>query len=273
MSERTTYEEEVESLMQRRVERLRSGTGWLSLVDKVFLSPGTSELKLPDGSIEGPLVVEGTRVELGGRVLKSDKEGPADKININGFIVELMERGDSLALRIRDHRELPRPSAGIARFPIDVAWKKTARLERWPEPKKLLLDFEGATASGGVTDEFVSPGRLVFEHEGREHALEAVWEGHDETRLMVLFRDGTSGKESYPLGRFVYANPPDGNGVVVLDFNVAMLPGCAFSVYATCPIASKENKLAIDVRAGERHYEGSAVGEPAPALVSDMPQP
>lgn len=257
-----SYEDDVEALFQRRIDRLRSGTGWLSLVDKVFLSPGTSALKLPDGSIEGPLVVEGTRVELGGRVLKSDKDGPADKIDINGFVVELMERGDSLALRIRDHRELPRPFAGIARFPVDVAWRKEARLERWEAPRSVTLDFEGATAGGGVTDTFVSPGRLVFEHEGKEHALEAVWEGHDETRLMVLFRDATSGKDSYPLGRFVYADAPDENGQVVLDFNVAMLPGCAFSVYATCPIASKENRLPIEVRAGERIYSGKAVGEP-----------
>lgn len=273
MSDAVKYEDLVEAHFQRRIDRLRSGTGWLSLVDKVYLSPGTTELKLPDGSIEGPLVVEGSRVELGGRVLKSDKLGPADKININGFVVELMERGDSLALRIRNHRDLPRPFAGIARFPIDVAWKKNAALERWPEPRKVMLDFEGATASGGVTDEFVSPGRLVFAHEGREHALEAVWEGHDETRLMVLFRDGTSGKDAYPLGRFVYADAPDESGAVVLDFNLAMLPGCAFSVYATCPIASKDNMLPIEVRAGERSYEGTAVGEPATALVSDMPQP
>jgi uncharacterized protein (DUF1684 family) len=268
-----THEEEVEAHFARRIERLRSGTGWLSLVDKVFLSQGTSELKLPDGSIEGPLVVEGNRVELGGRILKSDKDGPADKININGFVVELMERGDSLALRIRDHRELPRPFAGISRFPIEAAWRKDARLVRWPEPRNITLDFEGATSTGGVTDTFVSPGRLVFEHESVEHALEAVWEGHDETRLMLLFRDGTSGKDSYPLGRFVYANAPDENGRVVLDFNLAMLPGCAFSVYATCPIASPENKLAIEVRAGERLYEGKPVGEPTPPLVSDMPQP
>lgn len=258
----SNYEEEIAAHHQRRVDRLRSGTGWLSLVDKVFLSPGTSELRLPDGSVEGPLVVEGTRVELGGRVLKSDKDGPADKVNINGFVVELMERGDSLALRVRDHRELPRPFAGIARFPVDVAWKKKARLERWDAPRKITLDFEGATAGGGVTDTFTSPGRLVFTHEGQEHALEAVWEGHDEVRLMVLFRDATSGKDSYPLGRFVYADAPDENGTVVLDFNLAMLPGCAFSIYATCPIASKENKLSVEVRAGERFYEGKAVGEP-----------
>lgn len=257
-----SYEEEVAAHHERRVERLRSGTGWLSLVDKVFLSQGTTELRLPDGSIEGPLVVEGTRVELGGRVLKSDKDGLADKVVVNGFVVELMERGDSLALRVRDHRELPRPFSGIARFPTDIAWNKNARLDRFAEPRKVMLDFEGATAGGGVTDTFVSPGRLVFEHDAKEHALDTVWEGYDEGRLMVLFRDATTGKDSYPLGRFVYANAPDEDGTVVLDFNLAMLPGCAFSVYATCPIASKENRLPIEVRAGERFYEGKAVGEP-----------
>lgn len=260
-----TYEEEIAEAHEKRINRLRSGTGWLSLVDKIFLSDKTTELKLPDGSIEGPLVVDvdKKRVELGGRLLKSDKEGRADAINVNGFVVELMERGDTLAFRIRDHRELPRPFAGISLFPVDPAWRKEARLERYETPRQVLLDFEGATVTGGVTDVFQSPGVVVFEHEGAEHRLEAVWEGADETRLMVLFRDATSGKESYPLGRLVYANAPETTDApIVIDFNLAMLPGCAFSVYATCPIASKQNRLSIGVPAGERFYEGKAVGEP-----------
>ncbi len=261
MSERT-YEEEIEEAHARRVARLRSATGWLSLVDKVFLGEGMTKLHLPDGGFTGDLVVTGTRVELDGRVLKSDREGRADAVNVNGFVLELMERGESLALRVRDHRELPRPFAGIARFPVDRAWRKDARLERSAEEKELVLDFEGATGGGGVTDVFLSPGVLVFDHEGSTHRLEAVWESRARERLFVLFRDRTSGAESYPLGRFLYAPAPSADGATVLDFNLAMLPGCAFSVHATCPIPPRENRLAIEVRAGERFYEAKAIGEP-----------
>lgn len=257
-----TYEEEIEQAHARRVARLRSATGWLSLVDKVFLGQGMTKLHLPDGSNSGDIFVAGTRVELDGRVLKSDREGRADAVNVNGFVLELMERGDSLALRVRDHRELPRPFAGIARFPVDPAWRKAARLERFAKEKRLTLDFEGATAGGGVADSFVSPGVVVFEHEGTSHRLEAVWEGSSRDRLFVLFRDATAGAESYPLGRFLYAAAPGAEGATVLDFNLAMLPGCAFSVYATCPIPPRENHLAIEIRAGERFYADKAIGEP-----------
>lgn len=257
-----TYEEEVEATHAARVARLRSAAGWLSLVDKVFLGEGLTKLRLPDGSFTGDISVSGRHVELDGRPLKSDREGRADAVSVNGFVLEVMERGESLALRIRDHRVLPRPFAGIARFPVDRRWRKVARLVAYQTPKEVTLDFEGATAGGGVTDVFTSPGVLAFEHDGVEHRLEAVWEGASKSRLMVLFRDATAGSESYALGRLVYATAPDAEGASVVDFNLAMLPGCAFSVYATCPIAPPNNRIAVEIRAGERVYQGSAVGEP-----------
>lgn len=257
-----TYEEEIAAAHAARVERLRSATGWLSLVDKIFLGQGMTKVHLPDGSFTGDLFVKGRHVELDGRALRSDRDGPADAVNVSGFVLELMERGETLALRVRDHRVLPRPFAGIARFAVDPDWRKEARFVPHAEPREVLLDFEGANAGGGVTDVFVSPGVVVFGHEGREHRLEVVWEGASKKRLFVLFRDRTAGAESYALGRFLYAPAPDAGGRTVLDFNLAMLPGCAFSVYATCPIPPKDNRLEVAVRAGERFYEGKAIGEP-----------
>lgn len=261
MTERR-YEEDVEEAHARRVARLRSATGWLSLVDKVFLGQGMTKLHLPDGSFTGDFFVTGKRVELDGRHLRSDAEGRADAVNINGFVIEVMERGDTLALRIRDHRELPRPFAGISRFPVDPTWRKVARFVPYAEPKEVFLDFEGATAEGGVTDRFLSPGVAAFDHDGAEHRLQVVWLGADRKSLVVMFRDATSGKDSYPLGRLVNADAPDAAGNVVVDFNRAILPGCAFSIYATCPIPPRENHLTIEVRAGERFYQGKAIGEP-----------
>lgn len=268
------YAASVEEAHAARVARLRSATGWLSLVGKTFFGQGITEVLLPDGgppigrvSLEGKVVrfdaAEGAGVTCGGepvtsRVLRTDRDGKADALLARGFVLEVMERGDAFALRIRDTRELPRPFAGIDRYPIDPSWEVEARLEAFAEPRTVDLDFEGAT--GAVADAFLSPGWVVFERDGAEHRIEAVYEDASRRRLFLLFRDATSGAESYGLGRFVYASLPDERGRLTIDFNLAMLPGCAFTVFATCPIPPKENRLTIPVRAGEREYLAPPVG-------------
>ena len=268
------YAASVEEAHAARVARLRSATGWLSLVGKTFFSQGTTEIVLPDGGapighlhLDGSVVrfdaASGAGVTVDGdpvasRVLRSDRNGKADALLARGFVLEVMERGDTFALRIRDTRVLPTPFAGIDRYPIDPSWRVDARLDALAEPRTVDLDFEGAT--GAVADSFVSPGWVVFERDGAEHRIEAVYEDGSQKRLFLLFRDATSGSESYGLGRFVYAPLPNERGRLTIDFNLAMLPGCAFTIFATCPIPPKENRLAIPVRAGEREYLGPAVG-------------
>jgi uncharacterized protein (DUF1684 family) len=76
-----------------------------------------------------------------------------------------------------------------------------------------------------------------------------------EHDLIVLFRDATSGEETYPLGRYVDPQRlPDGR--YVLDFNAAYNPACAFSDHYNCPIPPKANTLPVAIRAGEKdsHY-------------------
>jgi uncharacterized protein (DUF1684 family) len=281
------YLASVEAVRAARIARLRSATGWLSLVGKAFLGEGVTVVgsspdagaRLPGGpAIVGRLHVEkreaghevrfevedGVVVTCGGervhsRVLRSDKAGRADALVCEGFVLELMERGDALALRIRDTRVLPAPFAGIDVFSVDQAWVLRARLEAYPEPREVDVDYEGAI--GTIADRLVSPGRVAFEHLDEVHRLEAVYEDSSRRRLFILFRDATSGPESYGLGRFVYAPLPDGGGAVTLDFNLAMLPGCAFTVFATCPIPPRANRLSFHVRAGERNYRAPAIGE------------
>lgn len=277
----TSYEAEIAA----REDRLRSAGGWLSLVGKAFLGQGTTTIgsaasagaRLPDGApaFVGTLRVNGNVVEfdaapgilvtcnderVGKRTLRTDREGKADALDVDGFVLEIMERGDTLALRIRDTRELPRPFAGIERFPVDLAWRVDAKFVAFAEPRTVDLDFEGT--SGAIADAFVSPGAVVFEHGGAEHRLETVYEDSSRRRLFILFRDATSGSESYGLGRFLYAPLPDADGRVVVDFNLAILPGCAFTTFATCPIPPRENRLTFAVRAGERNYLAEAIGAP-----------
>ena len=83
----------------------------------------------------------------------------------------------------------------------------------------------------------------------RHHQLQGL--GANE--LFYIFRDLTTGKETYPAGRFFYSDMPK-DGKVVLDFNKAYNPPCAFTPFATCPLPPKENYLQVRVEAGEKTY-------------------
>jgi uncharacterized protein (DUF1684 family) len=71
----------------------------------------------------------------------------------------------------------------------------------------------------------------------------------------VIFGDRTNGRETYGAGRFLYASPPV-DGKTVLDFNKAYNPPCVFTPYATCPLPPAQNKLPIEIAAGEKRYAG-----------------
>jgi uncharacterized protein (DUF1684 family) len=94
---------------------------------------------------------------------------------------------------------------------------------------------------------------VVFDAAGMTLRLDALREkGQD--KLFIIFADRTSGKETYGAGRYLYAPLPDKDGRVVLDFNRAENPACAFTTFATCPLPPAQNRLAIRVEAGEKRY-------------------
>jgi uncharacterized protein (DUF1684 family) len=98
-----------------------------------------------------------------------------------------------------------------------------------------------------------SPGYAVFRLQGKEYRLRPVLETADAKELFYIFRDQTAGKETYGAGRFFYSEMPK-DGQVVLDFNKAYNPPCAFTPYATCPLPPPENKLPVRIEAGEKKY-------------------
>jgi uncharacterized protein (DUF1684 family) len=89
----------------------------------------------------------------------------------------------------------------------------------------------------------------------RLEATRLLEPGSTEGTVDIFFRDGTTGKESYPVGRYVDLKKLD-NGNYLLDFNMAYNPACAFSEYYNCPIPPKANTLKVAIRAGEMdsHY-------------------
>jgi uncharacterized protein (DUF1684 family) len=105
----------------------------------------------------------------------------------------------------------------------------------------------------GQMNEMPSPGAVEFTRDGRAIRLDGVLEEEGAQELFFIFRDGTSGKETYGSGRFLYAPLPK-DGRIVLDFNKAYNPPCAFTPYATCPLPPPQNRIPIRIEAGEKAY-------------------
>jgi uncharacterized protein len=105
----------------------------------------------------------------------------------------------------------------------------------------------------GDVDTMHSPGVVVFAIGGQEFKMEAVAEEGDK-EFWFMFRDLTSGKETYPAVRFLYTPMPV-NGRLVLDFNKAENPPCAYNPYTTCPLPPEQNRLRVRIEAGEKIYE------------------
>jgi uncharacterized protein (DUF1684 family) len=104
--------------------------------------------------------------------------------------------------------------------------------------------------------EIPGAGTLEFSRDGRAFALLPVVEVPGDAQYFIVFADRTSGKETYGAARFLYIDPPH-DGKVVIDFNRAYNPPCAFTAFATCPLAPPENRLDLRVTAGERKYRGA----------------
>jgi uncharacterized protein (DUF1684 family) len=87
--------------------------------------------------------------------------------------------------------------------------------------------------------------------------LEPYFSGPENELYFLIFRDGTSAVTTYGAGRFLYASAVDEGGTTVLDFNLAYNPPCAFTPFATCPLAPPQNWLQTPIEAGEK-YSGEA---------------
>ena len=119
----------------------------------------------------------------------------------------LIERGDLIGLRARDPEAPARVhSPGLDYFAYQPAWKLAGRFEPLATPRTLRL----ADVIGG-TQQFRSPGAIVFSQRGAEHRLEGV-EEPDVDDYFVIFHERTTGETTYAAGRFLYVARPDSRG-------------------------------------------------------------
>lgn len=187
--------------------------------------------------------------------LKPDTDEHHDELRIGSLSLTVIRRGEKTGIRLRDPDAATRRDfTGCKWFPPSEAWRIQAKWIAYPEPKKIKI-----TNILGMTDDEPSPGYAEFTLGGRTLRLEPVG---DETGLEIMFKDASSGKTTYAPGRFLDPDLPSNglkkNGTIVLDFNQAFNPPCAFTAFATCPLPPRQNALPVAIEAGEKQYSGHA---------------
>jgi len=271
------YRASVDAWHAGRIARLSAEDGWLTLIGRDWLNPGENTLGSAPGSTvllpdwaapakAGLFIVEGSTVRfkplpgsgllLNGKpaveaVLKSDATGKADVLQAGRVSFYLIQRGAKVGVRVKDP-EAPTRKAfhGVPRYSVDAAWRVEADFIPYHPPQTRAI-----STVLGTSEPMTTPGLLRFKLGGREVTLEPMLEDPEHPQLFIIFKDTTSTKGTYPAGRFLYADMPK-DGKVVLDFNRATNPPCAFSNFATCPLPPKQNQLDLDITAGEK-YAGS----------------
>jgi uncharacterized protein len=241
----------------KRLSGLQKPQGWLALTGLHWLKEGENRI----AGLPGLFTLAGGQVTLtaapgdgwtlGGapvtsRVLASDRDGRPDRVAVGSRTAQVIDRGGRLALRVWDAERPERRSfAGIDTFPFDQRLRVVARWEAYPSPREVEVP-----SVVGIPTRQVAPGRAWFTVDGQEHALEPTLDGDE---LFFVFKDRTAPRETYGAGRFLVAAPPK-DGQVVLDFNRAYNPPCAFTPYATCPLPLPQNVLPIRIEAGEKKW-------------------
>jgi len=275
------HEAEIMEWREGRLARLMSPDGYLTLVGLYWLegdnvrigSAADNDIQFPANAAEHIGVVQITEsgltltVEPGVDVrneddpvqsllMDADTTGHPVLLTHGSLAWMAIERDGNYALRVRDYESPALESfQALEYFPIDPDLRVTGTLRAFDEPRIMNVD----TVIEGLGYRPESPGTIAFEIDGETYELEA-YESVDS--LFFVFGDKTSGRETYPAGRFLYSSQPDEDGKTVLDFNKSYSPPCAFNAFATCPVASPRNRLPVRIEAGEK-FDPKAYDAPA----------
>ena len=260
--------------MSDREARLKGDGGWLTVAGLFWLKDGmsrfgtdpASDFVLPAGAPvrAGVFVFQGGRTtvklepgvqgKVGGKpvttaVLKSDESGPPDVLVMGPLTFQVIKRGERYGIRMKDNDSAARKGfTGLKWYDVREDYRIVARFTSYPAPRPIKVPN-----ILGQSEAMPSPGYATFSLGGQEIRLEGVLEEPQAEQLFFILRDQTSGKQTYPAGRFLYADLPK-DGRIVLDFNKAYNPPCAFTAFATCPLPPPQNWMPVRVEAGELDF-------------------
>ncbi|MDU0808661.1 DUF1684 domain-containing protein [Aquirufa regiilacus] len=252
--------EEVKAFRAARINSLKSETGWLNLAGLFWLKEGKNtfggdekndfvfpsdhsdpflgELLLKDGKVYYQTVSDTMLVYQDGV-----KVPVISYRSLRWFIIK---RGEKYAVRLRDlEGEYVKAFKGIDTFPTDSAYRVVADFIPTKGKMVTIIDVTGRAYA------LESPGLLRFKLGKSFYELETSQEGDS---LFIVFGDLTNKQQTYGAGRFIDTALPDAQGKVLIDFNKAYNPPCAFTPFATCPLPTAANKLAVEIKAGEQFH-------------------
>jgi uncharacterized protein (DUF1684 family) len=246
-------------------------TNWLSLAGLFWLKPGensfgsdaSNAVVFPKGPAHAGVFdlqatdvtvkfAPDTHATIDGKPvttakLQPDTSGSPTVVELGSLRIKVIVRGQRIGIRLKDvDSEEVKNYRGPTFFPLDLSYRGTATWE--PSDGKKTVDVPNVL--GDITPTPVA-GTVVFKINGQEVRLTALG-GNPSKGLSFVLNDLTSKTDTYPGGRFLETDPVV-NGTVVIDFNRAYNPPCAVTPYATCPLAPKENRLAVAIPAGEKY--------------------
>lgn len=269
-----SYVDSIENWRKERAVKISAPHGWLATAGLFWLQEGinrmgadqSNPILLPNGSgpgLAGVFKLKGGEVSLDaadgvafrlGDALISKTPIPIEDetsqpLFLNDLKIFVLQRGRRFGVRIFDpHNPALRDFGGLNWYPIDEDYQVTARFISLPETQTIKI----ITVLGDQV-EMPFPGTIEFSLQGKPFSLDPV--GLDDGRLWLMFRDATNGSQTYPAGRYLVTDAPQG-GTVVLDFNKAYNPPCAYTDFATCPLPPGNNRLKLEISAGEKRYRG-----------------
>ncbi|HJQ37883.1 MAG TPA: DUF1684 domain-containing protein [Thermoanaerobaculia bacterium] len=244
-----------------RAQRLQREDGWLSLVGLHWLVEGENKpipgvmLVRNGGTVtlqpgEG-MTVDGKPITVPTPLADDSAEKGPTIVQMGTKRFNVIKRGERYGLRVKDSQAETRTHfAGLDYYQVDPKWRVEARFEPYNPVKQIPI-----TDITGMTSDNPAPGALVFTVDGKEYRIDPIVE-EGSTDYFIIFRDATSRDETYGAGRYLYASAADANGRVIVDFNKAYNPPCAFTPYATCPLPPAQNRLPVRIEAGEKKYRG-----------------
>lgn len=258
MAASDAYIEHMRLWRAERLSKLTAEDGWLNLVGRWDLAPGTTTIGSGDDRDvvlpTGPAHLGSVHFEDGVVVFTPDEGGEPIRIvpdrkapprfSVGRFLFEIMSVGDGVSLRGRDREHPSRVSPpAIDSYDLDESWRIVAE---WI-PLDAPVEAEVETMVGTINKVIVTH-KAAFEHDGVRYELLPSYGTAASPQFVI--RDRTAPTETYPASRFVYGEGI-GNGTIVLDFNKAQNPPCAFTDFAVCPLPPPQNILPFRIEAGE----------------------
>lgn len=266
------HQQAIEAWRADRHERLLSPDGWLTLVGLEWLKEGensigsgaANDIRLSGGPENwGSVFLQGDKL----RFVSHDKQN----VSIDGELVAeselvadvagkptLVASGsisfyaifrESYALRVKDAKASALLNfTGVDNYPIDESWRIDGRFV--PAEEDAAIEISNVLGQVSAMPVY---GTFEFDRDGKTHKLLGIGNAHSSS-LWFIFADRTSGRGTYGAGRFLYSDGMPEDDHLVVDFNKAYNPPCAFNPYSTCPLPPQENRVNLPVTAGEKDF-------------------